>query len=122
MTFSNLLATATLAVVLSASTAWAGYKRIQTEDQFHAQIVGATLVTGNGSWVKLKRNGKVTGKTGDGRKIAGKWAFQNGMYCRTLKVAGKARPADCLLMELDGSKLRFRRNMGKGKWEHGVLK
>lgn len=116
--FSFFFASAT---VFLTTAAHADFKRLTTEAEYRSAVAGKTVVT-ESSTVKIRKNGRLTGKTKGGDKITGAWAWRGQFWCRTVKVAGVDRGTDCQLVEVDGNKIRGTRNQGKGETFSGVIK
>ena len=95
------------ALRLSAGMALAGgYERVATKKDFLAIYDGKTTSIRGGKFV-INKNGTTTGKV-QGYKAVGKWAWQNGMFCRTLNIQGLGKEdTDCLVITQKGN---------KGKW------
>lgn len=102
-------------LVALAAPVQAGYMRIKTEDQYRQTIADHKIMDKSGNWTIAKTDGTVTGKTAKGERIKGAWNWQKGMYCRHLIIGKADRGTDCLVLELDGNKGRFRNKMGKGE-------
>lgn len=115
----HLLITGAALVALAATPALAGFKRIASEDQLRAELVGKKLHDENGNWFRWNANGSMSGKLKSGDKFSGAWNWQKGFVCRVAKVGNRDLGQDCQVIERDGNKVRFTRKQGKG--ESGVL-
>lgn len=101
-------------VVAGAATSVqaAGFKRIKTAADFKAKIVGKTLSVGKSTFI-VQPDGSLTGSTPTG-KVVGKWNWQQGFYCRALRIGKKNFPSDCQLVRFNGDEVVFVRQQGKG--------
>ena len=87
--------------------------RIATEQEFREIAVGKKLVYKVGEYVFLHDDGKMSGYFG-GKKLTGKWSWEDEYYCRTGKSGKKKLGHDCQIVELSGNRLIFIREKGKG--------
>jgi hypothetical protein len=102
-----------LAMTFATSTLAQSFKRITTEEEYRASVVGRKMVDEKGNWFMMKSNGKMTGKAG-GKKFSGVWNWQSGFFCRNGRVGTKDIGSDCQIVELSGNTLRGTRKQGKG--------
>lgn len=107
------LSAVTLSASLLAAPVLAGdFKRITTEAEYMQKIVGKKLVTGK-DFVKIEKNGKMKGKFG-GAKLVGAWKWQQGYWCRTIRLGGKDRGSDCQVVMVSDTQMYSIRKQGKG--------
>ncbi|MEO0380959.1 MAG: hypothetical protein AAF252_11870 [Pseudomonadota bacterium] len=101
-----------MAALLFAPTfAAADFEPITTKADFVSLVVGKRL-NFNDDHVKVRRNGKITGRFG-GDALKGTWVWQDGYWCRTLTTHSKN--TDCQLWETDGTDFRVTRAKGTGR-------
>lgn len=110
---------ATTVLAMMAAPALADFKRITSEEQLRAELVGKKMYDDNGNWFRWNANGSMSGKLKDGQKFSGAWNWQKGFACRVAKVGNRDLGQDCQVIERDGNKVRFTRKQGKG--ESGML-
>mgnify|MGYP000023229086 CR=1 FL=1 len=101
-----------LIVAALASPVAADFKRIKSEKQMRQLVAGKKVVSGNGYTV-VNPDGTLTGKFG-GKKFSGTWKWSGKFWCRNGTLGGKEIGSDCQVWEIDGNKLRYTRNKGKG--------
>lgn len=105
------LALAALALTTTAADAWT---RIQTEAEFRAQLVGReTWVEGSGG-VTPQADGSVTGQW-SGQTVRGRWVWDNGAYCRNLRIGSRETGTDCQHLFIRGNQLRNVSDRGRGR-------
>ncbi|MEY8830880.1 hypothetical protein AB9K34_21125 [Sedimentitalea sp. XS_ASV28] len=88
------------------------FKKIKSEGDFNANIVGKTLTSGKTTLV-IQPDGSITGSAPSG-KVVGKWNWQKGYFCRALRVGKKDFPSDCQTVYFDGGEFYTVAQQGKG--------
>lgn len=107
------LGVAALAAGVMVTQAAAGdFKRIKTEAEYREKIAGDKFVSGK-DHVVIKENGKMSGKFG-GKKLVGAWNWQQGYWCRTIRVGGKDLGSDCQVVMASDTQMYLIRKQGKG--------
>lgn len=76
-----------------------------TEAQFREEVVGARLVWEGGE-TRYFDDGTFTGTSGD-EVLTGKWAYEDGDYCRSGSIGGKPFSHGCERVTLQGNTLTF---------------
>ena len=116
MKWKTMLA-ATALIGLSAShaiqQASAADGRITAEQEFRAKAVGKKLVTKSG-YVNVGKDGSLRGEFG-GRELTGKWYWEDGYYCRTVKLGDRDLGHDCQAVLVTEDGMVFHRGKGQGK-------
>ncbi|MEP3785407.1 hypothetical protein [Ascidiaceihabitans sp.] len=97
------------------------FKRIKTSEEFSALVVGKKI-TWPGGTAFIRPNGKTDGRLKKQGKYVGNWTFTKGFYCRNLVIKKEATGTNCQIVEIDGNKLRFTRDQGKGATNIVTLK
>ena len=106
-------ALALIALTLSATAADA-WTRIRTEAEFRAQVVGRqTWIDGRGGTLSHP-DGRVTGEW-DGQRITGRWVWDNGAYCRNLRLGQTETGTDCQHYFIRGNQVRALSERGRGR-------
>lgn len=88
-------------------------KRIKTEADYRALIVGNTFGNEKGDWVTVNADGSMNGQFG-GKEFSGKWLWKGSYWCRNGVLGGQEIGSDCQVVEFDGRTLRNVRKKGKG--------
>lgn len=86
---------------------------IRTEKRFRETVIGKKLVSGN-AWIVITEDGKFSGVSNQNEKIRGAWIWHSKYWCRNLAVGSQQWQQDCQVVKLDGKKLTFIREKGKG--------
>lgn len=120
MKYFALSLAAGLALCL-ANPADAAGKKIRKAADFNAQVVGKSLVYGDGTKISIG-NGTLKGKTGKGDKIIGAWNWQGKFFCRNIQIGSNKLPTDCQAVVIDGDQISFIRKKGKGDSSTATLK
>ena len=63
-------------------------------DSLKSAISGKSLHS-DGAVIKLRKNGKLTGKLKNGDKLTCAWTVRNGQFCRTLTAPEAAVGTEC---------------------------
>lgn len=82
------------------------WKNVGSKDAFVAAVQGKTL-TSNGGSAKINADGTTTGALANGQKYAGKWVWDNGRYCRNLRIGNKDTGTLCAKIDVAGNQIRF---------------
>ncbi|UWQ54577.1 hypothetical protein [Leisingera caerulea] len=112
MKFLRLTACALALSVIAAAPAGAG--AIKKEKDFMAAVAGKKLVAGD-HWVIASADGKLTGVSPRGEKIVGAWVWNRRFFCRNVYIGQKQLPENCLSVSVDGNRVTFTRDKGKGR-------
>lgn len=105
------LALAALALTTTAADAWT---RLQTEAEFRANVVDRqTWIDGSGG-VIAHADGRVTGEW-NGQAVRGRWVWDNGAYCRNLRIGSRETGTDCQHFFIRGNQLRILSERGRGR-------
>ena len=64
-------------------------------------------------WLQVSSNGTISG-AGAFQKVTGKWTWQEGYFCRSLRWGGSDLPYNCQQVIIDGDSLRFTSDRGTG--------
>jgi len=114
MRISTISLSVIMLTIISSLPALADdFKRIKTPAEFNEMVVDKKLVWGGGT-ATVRANGKTDGTLKKQGKYYGNWVFQKGFYCRNLIIQKKETGTNCQLVEINGNKVRFTRNQGKG--------
>lgn len=89
-----------------------GDGRITSEDEYRTTIVGKRLVWESGS-ATHHEDGSITGNVGD-REMTGTWSWQDGFYCRSIRISNTRVPDDCQILIVSGDELTVIRDGGMG--------
>ena len=116
----KLFTASVLLAALSLPALADSFKRIKSEDDFRAMVVGRTITFDGGSSI-INADGSTTGKLNDRGDYYGAWQWSGGYYCRNLVIEGSETGTNCLKMEISGDTLRFTRDRGKGRVAIGTL-
>lgn len=87
------------------------WKRIKSEADFTAAMVGKVFLWGEGNagTATLDANGTTKGKLPDGRTYAGNWVWNKNRYCRNIKISdGNETGTSCAKVEKAGDQVRLR--------------
>ncbi len=105
---------AALAALTLSATAADARTRIRTESEFRAQIVGrAAWIDGRGG-TTAHPDGRVTGEW-DGQRIVGAWVWNDGAYCRNLRIGSTETGTDCQHYFIRGNQVRSLSERGRGR-------
>lgn len=88
-------------------------KDIKKETQFIENVAGKKLVSGD-TWLVITPDGKIDGVGRNNAKITGAWVWNKRFWCRNVVAGGKKFPEDCLKVKMNGNRVEFVRNKGKG--------
>ncbi len=105
----------------SGTAALADFEQIRSEKDFRTLVVGKTIESDQ-STIVMNADGTFRGKTTDGRKIVGNWAWSGRWWCRNVTVGKQNLGQNCQKMEIDGDRLRATRDKGKGVVIDNVLR
>lgn len=90
------------------------FQRITTLEEYTSSVVGRKIVLGGKEdTTTTHADGTMTGMF-KGKPIVGTWEWENGYFCREMKIGDQVRKRDCQLMEVSGNSIRVIRNEGKG--------
>jgi hypothetical protein len=110
----RLLLTALLALPACATTTddTSPPKAIETEAAFRAAIVDRQI-TFEANTLTINSDNTISGPwNGDG--ITGTWTWEDGAFCRDIKIGGQARDPDCQTWIVAGDTATVTRNRGAG--------
>ncbi|EAR52834.1 hypothetical protein OG2516_10241 [Oceanicola granulosus HTCC2516] len=108
------LALAALMALLQPQPAAADFRPIDSRRVFVAEVADRTLIAAVlGLSVRMEASGRIRG-TAQGREVVGRWTWEGGEFCRTLRWEGGNWPRNCQLVEIDGDKVRLTANGGDG--------
>ena len=116
MNWKTMLAAAALTGLAGSHAihqASAADERITTEQEFRATAVGKKMVT-KGGYVNFGEDGSLSGEF-SGKKLTGKWSWEDGYFCRTVKLGGKDRGHDCQVVLATEDGVVLHRKKGQGK-------
>jgi len=97
-------------LVLSGGCA-SSYQSITDEAEFRNRVVDRALSWPGGFNVRFTADGRIQGRFPAGI-VAGTWVWRDGKFCRTISVAGNRRQPECLGIELEPGRIRFKRHNG----------
>lgn len=107
------IATTLFLVALSAGTAQA-WERIDTEAAYRAQVVGNRQVVAGSGHAVVQPDGTVTGEW-NGQPVSGNWSWNDGYYCRSLRIGNTDTGSNCQLIEVEGNQIRSTNDRGQGR-------
>ncbi len=98
-------------VLFSWSQITVGYQAVTAEEIFRNRVVDRKLSWAGGYNVVFSADGEISGNFPNG-KVSGRWEWRDGRFCRGISVGGIARADECLLIEVEQNRVRFRRSNG----------
>ena len=111
MTFRTLF-TAALASLCLTAPALADLSRITDRSTFLSHVQGRDL-TRLGISLRVLPDGAITGRA-LGRDVTGTWAWESGLFCRTLAAGNRQWGRNCQVVSIDGNSIRFQADEGTG--------
>ena len=90
-----------------------GEWRVTTRQAFRNLVAGRTFSNDLGSG-KCLADGTMTGEFG-GRRLTGYWHWEDGFFCRDIRVGAEYLGSDCQIVLISGDKLTVVRNRGNGE-------
>lgn len=97
---------------LAPLPALADLTRITDRGVFVSTVQGREL-SRLGVSLLVAANGSITGRA-LGRDVTGSWAWEGGMFCRTLDAGDRQFARNCQVVSADGSNIRFHADQGTG--------
>ncbi|MCP5038370.1 MAG: hypothetical protein GY945_12315 [Rhodobacteraceae bacterium] len=104
------------AISLIATVAMAdetGFTRIVDESGFIGTVTDREITSRLGTLI-IGSDGKVTGSVPIG-KVTGSWNWDEGYWCRTVKIGFLKQSEDCQSVEVSPTEVRFAAEKGTGK-------
>ena len=90
-----------------------GEKRVTTRQAFRNLVVGRTFSNDLGSG-RCLADGTMTGEFG-GRRLTGYWYWEDGFFCRDIRVGPEYLGSDCQIVLISEDELTVVRNRGNGE-------
>lgn len=106
----TLLFSACVAVALPGAAL--SFERVSDRSAF-VNLIGGRALTTVAVNLKVTPDGAIAGRA-FGQDVTGSWTWRNGLFCREMRTAVRDVPANCQLVEQNGSTLRFTSDAGKG--------
>ena len=101
-----------MVVMIAGNTLVAAqYRAVTNEERFKEIVVGRALSWPGGFNVQFTSDGRIVGNFPSG-EVRGNWQWQNGLFCRRISIAGQSRRSECLGIEIELNRVRFRRDNG----------
>ena len=117
------IATLLLSLAFAAPTvAQAEFTRIETLEDFKAQVVGRVITFSVGTTL-IHADGTTEGSVTQPKVVdyTGTWTWEDGFYCRNLVIDGDETGVTCMQVEVDGQNLRLIRDRGEGRAYPAVM-
>ena len=111
MTFKTLF-TAAMAILCLSAPALADLTRVSDRGAFLSYVQGREL-TRLGISLRVSPDGSIAGRA-LGRDVTGTWAWEGGMFCRTLDAGDRQWARNCQVVSVDGASIRFQADQGTG--------
>lgn len=86
---------------------------ITDEATFRDLVVGKRIQVGTDAFMTINADNTISGEA-DGTTATGSWSFEDGFWCRTIRV-GDIINEDCQLWVIDGNQLVITRERGQGE-------
>lgn len=102
---------ATLAALVPLP-ALAELARVTDRAAFVSAVQGRDL-SRLGVTLRVAPDGSIAGRA-LGRDVTGTWAWEDGMFCRTLDAGDRQFPRNCQVVSVNGSSIRFHADQGTG--------
>ena len=109
---SKFFTAAAIILALTSPALAISGKKLNTIDEFQSRVVGKILTSSDG-FVTVRKNGSIGGEV-QGKKLKGKWNWQEGYFCRSLVWGGKNMGSACQEIRVNGKSVHFIRDQGKG--------
>lgn len=90
----------------------ASAERITSREGFVDAVEGRQL-SRLGITLVVSPTGQIGGRA-FGRKVSGSWEWQAGWFCRTLAWGNQSWPYNCQLVQIDGNRITFTADKGRG--------
>lgn len=94
------------------SAAHADFAKITRADEFRAAVTGKVL-TRPLIRLEVSPDGNISG-TGAARAVQGSWSWRGGFFCRDMRWGDREIAYNCQEVRLNGSKIRFTSDKGRG--------
>ncbi|MGR3371948.1 MAG: dihydrodipicolinate reductase [Pseudooceanicola nanhaiensis] len=108
-------ATFALAMLTALPAAAEGSRLITDRSEFVTLVQGRDL-TRLGVRLTVTPDGAITGRA-FGKQVTGEWDWRGGYFCRTLNWGDtRAYDRNCQTVQLEGDRLRFTSDKGKGDY------
>ncbi|MEX3017677.1 dihydrodipicolinate reductase [Gymnodinialimonas hymeniacidonis] len=112
MTFKTIFTAAVASLCLTAP-ALADLTRVSDRGTFLSYVQGREL-TRIGVSLRVSPDGSIAGRA-LGRDVTGTWAWEGGMFCRTLDAGDRQFGRNCQVVSVDGNSIRFHADQGTGE-------
>ena len=96
----------------AAGPAWADLARITERSGFLAAVEGREL-SRLGVSLRIAPDGSIAGRA-LGRDVTGTWAWEDGMFCRTLEAGDRQFARNCQVVSAGDGSIRFQADQGTG--------
>ncbi|WP_138471632.1 dihydrodipicolinate reductase [Poseidonocella sp. HB161398] len=96
-----------------AGEARAQFRQVGTESEFRALTEGHILER-TGIRLAVRHDGAIVGSA-FGREVSGSWRWKDGWFCRDLAWGARQFPYNCQEVAVDGDRLRFASDQGRGR-------
>lgn len=106
------LIAAALATLCLAAPALADLTRITDRGTFLSYVQGREL-SRIGVSLLVYPDGSIQGRA-LGRNVTGTWAWERGLFCRTLDAGDRQFGRNCQVVSVDGNSIRFQADEGAG--------
>ncbi len=107
---------AIFALILTATPAFADSARRITDRAEFVSLVEGRDLTRFGVTLRVTADGRITGRA-MGRDVTGAWDWRGEFFCRTLRWGGETLDGrNCQTVRLEGGRLRFTSDRGKGEY------
>jgi hypothetical protein len=101
-----------VALLCLGTSAHADFTKITRADKFRAAVTGKVL-TRPLIRLEVSPDGNISG-TGAMRAVQGRWSWRGGFFCRDLRWGDREIAYNCQEVRLNGSKIRFTSDKGRG--------
>ena len=108
-----------LALMVTAGSAQA-MDRLTDRSAFAQAVTGKTL-SRLGINLQVTPSGEIQGKA-FGKPVTGEWQWRGGYFCRTMAFDGESLGANCQVVEVNGRKIRFTADEGRGDFADFTLR
>ena len=96
-----------------SAVAEAGFRKVSSETEF-LQVTSGKNMTIMGITVFVTPDGQIGGRA-FGQPVSGAWEWRSGYFCRDLYWGKRDFSPNCQEVRVDGNKIRFASDRGKGQ-------